>query len=150
MSSPLHPARAGAAFDAFLRDAAPASRGQRRWAPSDGPMPALYLGHGAPPLFDDPLWISQLFGWSQALPKPKAILIVSAHWESAPVSLSASAPATPLVYDFGGFAARYFQMTYAHARRHRAGRAGRRRDARHASRCTSTPAAGSTTAPGSR
>ena len=75
-------------------------------------MPALYLSHGAPPLFDDPLWISQLFGWSQALPKPTAILIVSAHWESAPVSLSASAPATPLVYDFGGFDARYFQMTY--------------------------------------
>ncbi len=113
MSSPLHPARAGAAFDTFLRDAAPASRGQRTWAPSDGPMPALYLSHGAPPLFDDPLWISQLFGWSQALPKPTAILIVSAHWESAPVSLSASAPATPLVYDFGGFDARYFQMTYA-------------------------------------
>ncbi|HEY5358097.1 MAG TPA: class III extradiol ring-cleavage dioxygenase [Streptosporangiaceae bacterium] len=112
MSSPLHPQVAGGAFDAFLRDAAPASRAQRAWAPSDGAMPALYLSHGAPPLFDDPLWISQLFGWSQALPKPTAILIVSAHWESAPLSLSASAAGTPLVYDFGGFHPRYFQMTY--------------------------------------
>src|SRR5450755_396051 len=94
MSSPLHPQVAGGAFDAFLRDAAPASRAQRAWAPSDGAMPALYLSHSAPPLFDDPLWISQLFGWSQALPKPTAILIVSAHWESAPLSLSASAAGT--------------------------------------------------------
>jgi 4,5-DOPA dioxygenase extradiol len=110
MSSPLQPAVAGAAFDAFLRDSAPASRAQRPWTPADGAMPALYISHGAPPLFDDPLWISELFAWSQALPKPTAILIVSAHWEAAPLSLSASG--SPLVYDFGGFDPRYFRMTY--------------------------------------
>jgi 4,5-DOPA dioxygenase extradiol len=27
-------------------------------------MPAVYLGHGAPPLLDDELWTSQLDGWS--------------------------------------------------------------------------------------
>ncbi len=59
-------------------------------------MPALYRGHGAPPLFDDALWISELFAWSQTLPKPTAILIVSDHWESAPLSLSATAAKTPL------------------------------------------------------
>jgi hypothetical protein len=32
--------------------------------------------------------------------------------ESAPLSLSASAPGTPLVYDFAGFDRRYFEMTY--------------------------------------
>jgi 4,5-DOPA dioxygenase extradiol len=101
-----------AAFDTFLIQDAPASRDQRSWTPADGPMPALYLGHGAPPLFDDALWISQLFGWSRALPKPTAILIVSAHWESAPLSLSATAANTPLVYDFGGFDPRYYTMTY--------------------------------------
>lgn len=101
-----------AAFDRFLRDAAPASRSQARWTPADGPMPAFYLSHGAPPLFDDPLWISELFAWSQALPKPTAILIVSAHWESAPLSLSAAGAATPLVYDFGGFDQRFYEMTY--------------------------------------
>jgi 4,5-DOPA dioxygenase extradiol len=74
-------------------------------------MPALYIGHGAPPLLDDPLWSSQLAAWAQDLPRPKAILIVSAHWESAPVSLSASG--APLVYDFGGFAQKYYEMTYA-------------------------------------
>lgn len=73
-------------------------------------MPALYLGHGAPPLLDDPVWSGQLAGLSADLPRPKAILIVSAHWESAPIMLSASQ--APLVYDFGGFAAKYYQMTY--------------------------------------
>jgi 4,5-DOPA dioxygenase extradiol len=74
-------------------------------------MPALYIGHGAPPLLDDALWSGQLAAWAQDLPRPKAILIISAHWESAPVSLSASG--APLVYDFGGFAQKYYEMTYA-------------------------------------
>ena len=60
-------------------------------------MPALYIGHGAPPLLDDPIWSGQLAAWAADLPRPKAILIVSAHWESAPVMLSASgAPAISL------------------------------------------------------
>ncbi|MFC5175774.1 dioxygenase [Nocardioides taihuensis] len=73
-------------------------------------MPALYLGHGAPPLLDDPTWSGQLAAWASDLPRPEAVLIVSAHWESAPVSLSASG--APLVYDFGGFAEKYYRMTY--------------------------------------
>ena len=73
-------------------------------------MPALYIGHGAPPLLDDPTWSGQLAAWAGDLPRPKAILIVSAHWESAPVSLSASG--VELVYDFGGFAPRYYAMRY--------------------------------------
>ena len=73
-------------------------------------MPALYLGHGAPPLLDDPVWSGQLAAWAADLPRPTAILIVSAHWESAPVMLSASS--APLVYDFGGFDAKYYRMTY--------------------------------------
>ena len=47
-------------------------------------MPALYIGHGAPPLLDDPVWSGAAAAWAQDLPRPKAILIVSAHWESAP------------------------------------------------------------------
>ena len=73
-------------------------------------MPALYLGHGAPPLLDDPVWSGQLRDLAAGLPRPRAILIVSAHWEAAPLMLSASQ--APLVYDFGGFAPRYYQMTY--------------------------------------
>jgi len=109
----LAPERPGAAFDAFLAGAAATLRDRPSWQDGDAPMPTLYVSHGAPPVFDDPRWIAQLAHWSAALPKPRAILIVSAHWESAPMMLSATGPATPLVYDFGGFAARYFSMTYA-------------------------------------
>jgi 4,5-DOPA dioxygenase extradiol len=75
-------------------------------------MPAMYLGHGAPPLVDDPLWTTQLAAWAGALPKPTAILIVSAHWEAAPLTIGATADAAPLVYDFWGFPDRYYQATY--------------------------------------
>ncbi|MBZ5734602.1 dioxygenase [Nocardioides sp. TRM66260-LWL] len=75
-----------------------------------GPMPALYIGHGAPPLLDDPVWSGELAAWAQDLPRPTAILIVSAHWESAPITLSADH--APLVYDFGGFDPKYSRMTY--------------------------------------
>jgi 4,5-DOPA dioxygenase extradiol len=105
--------RPAAAYDDFVIDAVDVSRSQRLWTPDDGTLPSLYLSHGAPPLFDDATWIRQLFAWAQNLPKPRAILIVSAHWELAPLMLSASAAGTPLVYDFGGFHPRYYEMTYA-------------------------------------
>ncbi|MEO0027175.1 MAG: hypothetical protein RL716_506 [Actinomycetota bacterium] len=76
-------------------------------------LPSLYISHGAPMLLDDELWTSQLAAWSANLPKPKAILIVSAHWESAPISISSTAANTPLIYDFGGFAPKFYQMQYA-------------------------------------
>src|SRR6195952_1522220 len=79
---------------------------------NDTRMPALYIGHGAPPLLDDELWSSQLRSLAADLPRPKAILIVSAHWESAPLMLSASGPGVGLVYDFGGFEERFYRMTY--------------------------------------
>lgn len=109
----MNPVRPGEAFDRFMADRAPQARLLRPWTEQDGPMPALYLSHGAPPVFDDPHWIEQFHTWSQSMPKPTAILIVSAHWESAPLSLSASGAGTPLVYDFGGFAERYYRMQYA-------------------------------------
>src|SRR5215467_9591297 len=75
-------------------------------------MPALYLGHGAPPLVDDELWVSELAAWAGELPRPTAILMVSAHWESAPLTLGATDDGVPLVYDFGGFPERYYRATY--------------------------------------
>jgi len=80
-------------------------------ATSDRPMPALYLGHGAPPLLEDPEWMGQLNGWAAGLPKPTSILIVSAHWQTAPMALSATRP-VPLVYDFYGFPEHYYELTY--------------------------------------
>ena len=86
---------AGAAFDQFLRDQAPASVGRRTWSPEDGALPALYLSHGAPPVFDDDAWMTEMFDWAQSLPQPTAILIVSAHWEAAPLTLSVRRPPAP-------------------------------------------------------
>lgn len=74
-------------------------------------LPALYLGHGAPTLLDDPAWPAELAAWAGALPRPESILIVSAHWQSAPVTLGATAR-VPLVYDFYGFPDEYYELTY--------------------------------------
>jgi 4,5-DOPA dioxygenase extradiol len=112
MTSIFQPEVPGGAFDDFVTDAAAAAATRRPWTPSDGQLPAIYLSHGAPPLLDDAAWMHQLFDWAQAIPMPKTILIVSAHWEAAPLSLSSSAAATTPVYDFGGFAPRYYTMRY--------------------------------------
>lgn len=112
MTSIFDPAAPGTAYDRFLVDAAPAAAARRPWTPSDGSLPALFLSHGAPPLLDDTTWMGELFGWAQRIPQPKAILIISAHWEAAPLSLSTSGAAPTPVYDFGGFASRYYTMRY--------------------------------------
>jgi len=74
-------------------------------------MPALFISHGAPPLVDDATWVAQLQDLAAGLPKPKAILMASAHWESAPLMLGAT-ETVPLVYDFGGFPRHYYEVQY--------------------------------------
>jgi 4,5-DOPA dioxygenase extradiol len=79
---------------------------------SDTQQPVLYLSHGAPPLADDRQWTAELAAVSAGLAKPTAILIVSAHWEAAPLTLAAT-ETVPLLYDFWGFPERYYQVQYA-------------------------------------
>jgi len=74
-------------------------------------MPAIYLSHGAPPLADDTVWTKQLAGWSAHLPRPASVLMISAHWETAPLAVGATTT-VPLVYDFWGFPEKYYQVTY--------------------------------------
>jgi 4,5-DOPA dioxygenase extradiol len=74
-------------------------------------MPALYVSHGAPPLADDPIWPDQLAAWAKDIPRPTAILMVSAHWEDAPLAIGATRT-VPLVYDFWGFPQHYYEVTY--------------------------------------
>src|ERR1700694_1352523 len=94
-------------------DGAASTVGERaRGASAPGRMPTLYIGHGAPPLVDDPLWVAQLAAWAKALPRPTAVLIVSAHWENAPLTIGATRTGTPLIYDFGGFPERYYRTQY--------------------------------------
>jgi 4,5-DOPA dioxygenase extradiol len=78
---------------------------------ADTTLPALYLGHGAPPLLDDAEWMRDLGRWAAGLPRPKQILIVSAHWETAPMAIGAT-ERVPLVYDFYGFPQHYYQLQY--------------------------------------
>jgi 4,5-DOPA dioxygenase extradiol len=75
-------------------------------------MPVLYLSHGAPPLADDPVWPAELAAWSAGVERPAAILVVSAHWEAAPLALAATTT-VPLFYDFWGFPEKYYQVQYA-------------------------------------
>ena len=74
-------------------------------------MPAIILAHGSPFLLDDAEWVAQLRGWAAAMPRPAAVLMLSAHWEERPITLGATRP-VPLVYDFYGFPSRYYQVTY--------------------------------------
>lgn len=82
-------------------------------APTDHPnrMPVIFLSHGAPPLAEDEIWTRELADWSQSVRKPEAILIVSAHWEAAPLTMGATT-SVPLTYDFYGFEQRYYQVQY--------------------------------------
>jgi 4,5-DOPA dioxygenase extradiol len=79
--------------------------------PHRGRMPVIFAAHGAPVLLDDAHWIGELAGWAKAMPRPKSVLMVSAHWEQRPTTLGATRP-VPLVYDFYGFPERYYQTKY--------------------------------------
>jgi 4,5-DOPA dioxygenase extradiol len=74
-------------------------------------MPVLFLAHGAPTLVDDADWVRELGAWAAQLPRPKAVLMLSAHWTHNPVRLGATRP-VPLVYDFSGFPRRYYETLY--------------------------------------
>ena len=74
-------------------------------------MPVIFLAHGSPYLLDDATWCAELAAWAKAMPRPKAILMVSAHWEKKPVTLGATRT-VPLVYDFYGFPEQYYAVKY--------------------------------------
>ena len=59
----------------------------------------LHRARLTPFLLDDAPWVAELARWAREMPRPKAVLMVSAHWEERPVSLGATRT-VPLVYDF--------------------------------------------------
>jgi len=75
-------------------------------------LPSLYISHGAPNLI---LYDSDTRDFWRALgekwPRPSAILIMSAHFEAArPLFEKGAHPG--MIYDFGGFEPKLYQMTY--------------------------------------
>lgn len=74
-------------------------------------MPVLFAAHGAPVLLDDDRWMRELASWAEALPRPRSILSVSAHWQERVATLGATRP-VPLVYDFFGFPEKYHRLQY--------------------------------------
>ena len=74
--------------------------------------PAIFLAHGFPMLLDVfPEWAGELRAWAANLGRPKAILMISAHWEEMPIALGALRT-VPLYYDFGGFPEKYYKVKY--------------------------------------
>jgi len=74
-------------------------------------MPVIFAAHGAPVLLDDAAWMGELAAWSGAMPRPRGILMISAHWEARPTTIGATRT-VPLVYDFSGFPERFFETRY--------------------------------------
>ncbi len=75
-------------------------------------FPTLFLSHGAPdlPLTDHPA----KYAWQKIganLPRPQAIIIVSAHWLTKELTISGAHSYTTM-HDFSGFCPELYQITY--------------------------------------
>lgn len=75
-------------------------------------MPSLFIAHGSPFQLEDKPWLAAMHAWAQTLPRPKEILVLSAHWEAAPTTIGAI-KTIPLIYDFYGFPAHMYRTQYA-------------------------------------
>ncbi|HEY4316227.1 MAG TPA: class III extradiol ring-cleavage dioxygenase [Herbaspirillum sp.] len=82
-------------------------------AASTALLPALFISHGSPmlALTDTPAhrFLAEL---GRTLPRPRAILMVSAHWESVGSPAVSLAPQPETIHDFGGFPQALFDIRY--------------------------------------
>src|SRR5688500_4615506 len=67
--------------------------------PDTDPMPVVFVGHGTPFSALDPnVWTAQWAEVAASLPRPRAILSISAHWLTQGASLVTAAAAPPMNY----------------------------------------------------
>ena len=76
-----------------------------------GRMPAVFVAHGHPFATKNEAWMESFRQWGAALPRPKSILVLSAHWVDAPLTIGATRT-VPLVYDFYNFPPEFYRMVY--------------------------------------
>jgi len=75
-------------------------------------LPSLFLSHGAPDLLLQQNAAAQfLRNLAAELPRPRAILVVSAHWTADPIGITAAAELST-IHDFGGFEPLLYQQSY--------------------------------------
>src|SRR5690606_22165632 len=75
-------------------------------------MPVLFLGHGSPMnAIDENEFVTGFRNIARDIPKPNAILCVSAHWETKGTYVTAMQNPTT-IHDFGGFPKQLFEVQY--------------------------------------
>lgn len=80
--------------------------------PHTDPMPVLFVGHGSPMnAIEDNAFARTWAEVAASLPRPEAILCISAHWETWGTLLTAM-PRPRTIHDFGGFPQALFDVQY--------------------------------------
>jgi 4,5-DOPA dioxygenase extradiol len=75
-------------------------------------LPTLFISHGSPMHALDAGAAGKAWAaLARGLPKPRAILIASAHWDTA-VPMLTGAPRLSTIHDFSGFPAALYQLRY--------------------------------------